>query len=185
MYRRMPGTHRFYGAIENKLHQLDVTAIDQVWVGDVTYLKVRDQWRYLAVVMDRYSRRVLCWSLGHERTAALTRRALNNALRVRRPKAGTIFHSDRGTEYLAHHLRTRLYGLRMTPSVNRARRMNDNAHMESWNKSMKSDMYHRHAFNSDDALSRAIRSYVDFYNRERLHSALGYLSPMEFEAQCS
>lgn len=185
LYRRVPGLHRFFDGTDSLAPRIQTTGTNQVWVADVTYLKVGDQWRYMATIMDRHSRRLLGWSIGSDRSAELTRRALRAAFKTRAPAAGTILHSDRGVEFLSAQFRRLLSGRKMRASVNRKQRMTDNAHMESWYKTMKSDMYHRTTFNTDLELHKAVKSYVRFYNHERLHSSLGYLAPIEFEYQAA
>lgn len=185
LYRRLTGLSRQFNAADSHLHKRKISAPDQAWVSDVTYLKVSGKARYLATVMDRHSRRLLGWAYGPHRTARLARQALRRATKTRRAQPGALFHSDRGTEFIGKQMQKALANAGLCQSVNRRRRMNDNAHMESWYKSMKSDMYHREKFDSDQRLRRAISSYIDFYNHERLHSSLGYLSPVEFEQTCN
>ncbi len=183
LYRRIPGLHGFFTSIPN--HQLDrlATGPDQVWVGDITYLKVGGAWRYLAVVMDRYSRRILGWSLGPKKDARLTLAALNHAVGHRRPRPGIIFHSDRGVEYAAYAFRNRLAAFGFVQSMNRPREITDNAHMESFFHSMKSDAVHGVRFAHPVELARLVRSYIPYYNGVRLHSGIGYSSPIDYEAR--
>ena len=154
-----------------------------MWVGDVTHLKVAGAWRYLAVVMDRYSRRIIGWSLGTMRDVRLTLAALNHAVRKRRPRPGLIFHSDRGVEYAAYAFRHRLAALGFVQSMNRPREITDNAFMESFFHSMKSDTIDGFTFTTATELGQLLRSYMPYYNGVRLHSGIGYRSPMDYEAQ--
>jgi putative transposase len=181
IYRRMPGTRRFFAEIPNRVLGLNTTAPSQIWVGDVTYLRSAGRWRYLAVVLDRHSRRVLGWSLRLRRDLTLTRAALNRALLRRRPQPGLIFHSDRGVEYSAYAFRARLAALGITQSMKRPREICDNAFVESFFHSLKSDVIHGNTFDDDRTLNLVVRRYVRRYNRTRLHSSLGFRSPLAFE----
>jgi transposase InsO family protein len=182
LFRANPGLHGFYTSIPNR--QLDrlATGPDQVWVGDITYLQVAGVWRYLAVVMDRYSRRIVGWSLGGQKDARLTLTALNRAVANRRPRPGVMFHTDRGIEYAAYAVRRRLATLRFVQSVNRPGTVADNAHMESFFHSMKTDVVRGARIDSDEALTRLLQSYIPYYNGVRLHSGLDYRAPVDYEA---
>jgi putative transposase len=183
LYRRMPGTKRFFGGIPNRVLDAATTATNQIWVGDVTYLRSADRWRYLAVVMDRHSRRVIGWRLGAQRDLSLTLGALDQALARRRPPGGLVFHSDRGVEYSAYAYRKRLNDLDITQSMKRPRELGDNAFIESFFGSMKADVIHGVTFEGDNALRHTVGAYIRRYNRSRLHSSLGYRSPIDFERQ--
>jgi len=173
----------YFASVANHQRKLQLSQPDQVWVGDVTYLRVDRQWRYLATVMDKYSRRVLGWSLGRKRDAALTTQALEHATRKRNAGPGLVFHTDRGMEYAALDFRRQLARRGFVQSMNRPGKMNDNAHMESFFHTMKTEGLHDMSFDTDAALHRELRSYIRFYNQQRLHSSLDYLAPAAFERQ--
>jgi transposase InsO family protein len=181
LYRRSKVGQRAFFASVPRVRFIEPTAPNQLWVGDVTYLKVAGQWRYLATVMDRHSRRIVGWSLSQRRDAALTRSALRQAARNRTPAPGLVFHSDRGVEYAAFEFRDELRRFGILQSMNRPGKMNDNAHMESFFHSMKAEELYGKVFADDDQLRRALTSYIAFYNQQRLHSALRYLPPVAFE----
>jgi putative transposase len=178
-----PGIQRFFGSVRNEQLDLKLNGPDQIWVGDITYLKVGELQRYLAVVMDKYSRRVVGWSYGPRKDVALTLKALERAVQARRPVAGVVFHTDRGTEYAATAFKERLAKLGFRQSMNRPGKMTDNAYIESFFHSMKSDIYHGLRFADDEQVRVALRDYVPFYNQHRLHSSLQYVSPAAFERQ--
>jgi transposase InsO family protein len=183
LYRALPGLHAFFTRTPNRQLARRATGPDQVWVGDITYLKVGGAWRYLAVVMDRFSRRIIGWSLSRAKDVRLTLAALNHAVVNRRPRPGLLFHSDRGIEYAAYAFRGRLAALGFVQSMNRPREVTDNAHMESFFHSMKTDVVHGITLASPTESGRLVRRYIPYYNRVRLHSGLGYRSPVDYEAQ--
>ena len=143
--------------------------------------RINGRWQYMATVLDKYSRKILSWSIGPQKSCALTKRVLKRAYKQRQPDPQLIIHSDRGSEFLGKEFADLVKKLGIAQSVNRTKSMNDNAHMESWFKSMKSDMYHRREFITMGAIRRAMYSYIEFYNHTRLHSSLNYQSPVEFE----
>jgi putative transposase len=131
--------------------------------------------------MDKHSRRIIGWSLSPQRDAALTVDAFQHAWRTRKPEAGLIFHSDRGIEYASHQFRQRLLSRGVVQSMNRPGRMNDNAHIESFFHSMKTEQLYGLTHPNDEALRNSVLSYIQFYNQQRLHSSIGYHSPANFE----
>ena len=181
VYRANPALHRFFGQHPNRLPAAGARRPDQVWVGDVTYLPVAGRWRFLAVVLDQCSRRVLAWTLGRRRDAHLTRQVLDAAVRRRRPPRGLVFHSDRGSEYVGATLRDRLraLGIRQSSAL---RGPEDNAHMESFFHSLKAELVHGVRFATETALRQSITGYVRYYNHRRIHSALAYRSPVDYES---
>jgi putative transposase len=178
-----PGMQRYFDSVLNQQLDLELSGPDQVWVGDITYVKVGAIYRYLAVVMDKYSRRIVGWSYGPRKDVALTLRALNRAVGARRPKRGLVFHTDRGSEYAATAFKDRLAELGFRQSMNRPGKMTDNAFIESFFHSMKSEIYHGLRFIDDNAIRNAVKTYMPFYNHDRLHSSLQYVSPATFEQQ--
>jgi len=184
IYRANPGLHRFYGQHPNRLPVGGARRRDQVWLGDITYLPLGRGWRFLAVVLDQYSRRVLAWRLGRRRDARLTRTVLDAAARRREPREGLVFHSDRGSEYSAAAFRDRLITLGMRQS-SAQRGPEDNAHMESFFHSLKAEVIHGARFATEEELRCVVTRYIRYYNHRRLHSSLRYRSPVDFEARAA
>lgn len=165
-----------------RLSQPEPTKINQVWVSDITYLKVRDSYKYLTVIMDLYSRRILNWSLTEKRTTVETSNVLKRTIYERQPDDGLIFHTDRGIEFTGKDFRKVLKKHNMKPSVNRLGYCTDNGHIESYFHSLKTELIRGRKFNSMRDLRYALNSYINhFYNKKRLHSGIGYCSPIEYE----
>lgn len=180
--RRAPGVQQFFERHENlRIGNPVPPTINQQWVGDITFLRVQGQPCFLSVVMDVCSRKIIGWALGRNRSTQLTTRALVRALKDRNPDPDCIFHSDRGSEYGCYDYANMLkrYGFRV--SMNRSYHSQDNAHMESFFHSMKAEWIRGRSFESYEHLEAALKTYMRFYNRHRLHSGIDYHTPVEYE----
>ena len=178
-YRAKVKIHQLYSRHPNLIWKTKVTHMNQVWVGDITFLRVAAGWRYLAIVMDQFSRRILGWTLTQRRTSAVTCQVLNKAA-ASRPTRRVIFHSDRGSEYMGAAFGARLAALGVRQSAN-VRGPGDNAHAESFFHSLKAELTRGVHFRTDRQLRAHLTRYITYYNTIRLHSGLAYLSPIAFE----
>ena len=158
------------------------TAPDRLWTADITYVKTDEGFLYLAFVLDVYSRRIVGWSMADHLRTELVVDALEMAVWRRKPAAGLVHHSDRGTQYTALSFGKKLEEASIVPSMGRAGSALDNAISESFVSTLKCELVHRRRFPSREAARSAVFEYLEaFYNRRRLHSSLGYLSPEGYE----
>jgi transposase InsO family protein len=190
-------TKRKYKATTNSSHDLPVapnrlgrdfhrTRANQAWVADITYIWTNEGWLYLAVELDLYSRRIVGWSMSERMSAELVLDALDMAIRDRRPSAGLIHHSDRGSQYASQAFQAMLAAHGMVPSMSRRADCYDNAVMESFFGTLKKEWvsFARYATRAEARV--AIFDYIEvYYNRRRLHSTLGNLSPSEYESRAA
>jgi putative transposase len=160
----------------------DTTEANRVWAGDVTYIATEQGWLYLAVILDLFSRRVVGWSVSPTNDTKLAQEALGRALAARRPKLGLLHHTDRGSPYasVAYTAVLRQYGV--VASMSRAGDCYDNAAVESFFGTLKAELVRECVYPSRVVATAAIADYIEnFYNPQRRHSHLQYLSPLEFE----
>ncbi len=186
LYVWNPGRHEFYTSAGNVLGQEDAAMREGMhWAGDFTYIKTGSGWLYHAVILDLISRRVVGWSFGRRRNSELTKSALRMALSREYPRPGCVFHSDQGIEYAAHEYKDLVESAGMRRSMSRKGNPLDNAMVESFFHTMKSKLVHQHHFENDIEAVARIVEYIEFYNRDRLHSGIGYQSPHEYMRACA
>ena len=155
---------------------------NQIWVADITYVSTGQGWVYVAAILDLYSRRIVGWAVSQQINTALVIMALNMALMHRQPPKGLLFHSDRGVQYASSEYRQALLNARLVASMSRKANCYDNAAMEAFWSTLKWELIYRRAFEDAAEVRQAIFDYIEvFYNRQRLHSSLGYQTPADFE----
>jgi transposase InsO family protein len=170
----------------NRIAGREPAGLDQIWVSDITYVATAEGWLYLAVILDLFSRRVVGWKLGESLGSELVEIALQNALVLRQPPSGLILHSDRGCQYSSQAVRQRLRSLGILQSMSAQGNCYDNARAEAFFSSLKSECFPlQNCFAAKDQARREIFEYIEvYYNNQRLHSALGYQTPKQYEAAC-
>ena len=179
--------HQLPPPAPNRLQQRFVTAaLNTVWVGDLTAVPTRVGWLYVAVLLDLYSRRVIGWAMSAMPDQHVVLAALTMAVQQRRVSPGLIHHSDQGPQYSSGAYRQRLATLGITASMSRRGNCYDNAVAESFFSTLKNELIHERTYQSRDEARQDIFAFIEgFYNRQRLHQSLGYLSPLEFERRIS
>lgn len=162
--------------------KFQVLAPNQVWVSDITYIWTMEGWLYLAVIIDLFSRKVVGWSISSRINKELVKQALRMAFWHRKPGKGLLFHSDRGSQYCSNDFQKQLKGYGMICSMSRKGNCWDNAVSESFFASLKKERIFHKTYQTREEARKDIVSYIEmFYNSKRLHSYIGYKSPMEFE----
>ena len=170
----------------NLARRMKLTAINQLWVADITYIRLRQEFVYLAVVLDAFSRKVVGWALDRTLTTRLPLLALQRAITLRQPAPGLVHHSDRGIQYASQQYTALLDIHGILPSMSRPGNPYDNAFCESFIKTLKREQIDVHKYQYLDQLNAHLEEFIEhYYNRLRLHSALGYKTPEEFEAACA
>ena len=155
---------------------------DQIWTGDITYIRTDEGWLYLAVVLDICTRKIVGWSMDKRMKDDLVVNAFKNALQRRCPAKGFIFHSDRGSQYCSKRFKKLVKGVGGRQSMSATGSCYDNAITESFFGTLKRELVHHYRYLTRLAAKRSIFSYIEgFYNLERLHSSIGYMSPVEYE----
>lgn len=166
----------------NLVRELTVSGLNQLWAADITYIRLQHEFVYLAVILDVFSRRVIGWALGRTLEAQLAIAALKMALRRGRVEPGLVHHSDRGVQYASQAYTELLTERGIRISMSRKGNPYDNANAESFMKTLKYEEVYRSEYRDLEDARRQIRRFIEaVYNRKRLHSALGYRSPVEFE----
>ena len=162
------------------------TQPNRVWAGDITYVWTAEGWLYLAVVLDLYSRRVIAWGMSSRLTQDLATTALTMAVAHRRTAEGVLHHTDRGSQYAATTYRELLASYGLTASMSRRGNCWDNAVVESFFHTLKTELVHHRSYQTREEARQEIFEWIEvFYNRTRRHSTLGYRSPAEFEAMAT
>ena len=170
----------------NMARQMTPTALNQLWVADITYIRLRTEFVYLAVLLDAFSRRVIGWALDRTLEAELALAALRMALVQRRPKPGLVHHSDRGTQYACDAYISLLRQHEVSISMSRKSNPWDNAACESFMKTLKYEEVYRNEYRDLNEARSSIGDFIDrVYNERRRHSALGYVAPADFERGAS
>jgi putative transposase len=177
--------HRFEIYL-NLASRMKLTGINQLWVADITYIRLHQEFVYLAVVLDAFSRKVVGWALGRTLAARMPIAALEQAVAQRQPPPGLVHHSDRGVQYACGDYAQVVQQHQMIPSMSRPANPYDNASCESFMKTLKREEIYANDYRDLEHLFANIEAFIErYYNRLRLHSALGYRSPEEFEREAS